>query len=583
MEDIFSPFVDLINPVFEKISDFVNTGLGEGEFYARFILWIIIFSVLKIVLSKISDSKGPKTAIAVGLSLLGVVGIPAGIVQTIFKVYSLIFFIAFFGFLFYLLYIFNKKIEGMFGQNNLINFVFYIIVLFLVIMLKNTAVNIFPQIESIFSLVIGILFILVLASAARLFGGMTDGNAEKTENKFHKLGLKILGGAQVGAKGLAHITGKGLNKLKKVPHSKLGKNLARSIRGDFFNNFTIYEMKDFLGSIYVIGGFLSEGQNLKGKGKISKSKIDNLENSLNNFYRLSKSLMGDISRIHDSNTLKKELDEQRQNVNNVLLLLDKKNKLKTLKDNINGDECQISDVSFQWNSSEINNLLKKIYGYFNSRINDFYSGTNFNEMSIVLDIGAIDEERKRLETLFRNDYEHYKKVKKIHEDSSKLLSEFSSLNIGINDNLKNIISQWMKNFDLDSSLNDAKSNAIKLLNQEIKRISKSVDDKTRQPLELLKLLKKELSELLKEEKKLISNQDNKDKRYYLSLQKLLADIVQKFNTVTDGEFSSIISTKYDEFKTINDLLKDLIKNKDFDYNFKEETYLLEQLGELLNK
>jgi len=94
-DDVFETFSDLLGAPVTAITNFVSgSGDATGEFYSRFLIFLIVFSVAYIGMLKVKNSlnmtqKGPFTTIAIAFGFIGAFAMPQSYVQTLFQTYGL--------------------------------------------------------------------------------------------------------------------------------------------------------------------------------------------------------------------------------------------------------------------------------------------------------------------------------------------------------------------------------------------------------------------------------------------------------------------------------------------------------------
>lgn len=136
LEDLFEVFFSLFGPFYQELSNFISSGVNpQGEFYARFVIWFIIFLILKIVLGVArkhlnfgDDTKKPFNVIAGALALVGAVGIPALLLRTIFSLFGFFIAFGFLGVIFWIFFVFYKKFTSKFGGKSIFSFIFLVII-----------------------------------------------------------------------------------------------------------------------------------------------------------------------------------------------------------------------------------------------------------------------------------------------------------------------------------------------------------------------------------------------------------------------------------------------------------------------
>lgn len=148
-EDVFSSIYQLFGTSVHKLVSIVSGTttdsevIKEGIFYARFLLWLVMFSLLYILIGivppfKDSGKKGPQVAIAIALSVVGVVGLSNDLITYIFAIYGTVFFtilalavVGLFAYFYYRI----KDNENLKGMQH--------VILFIMLLILNTFISAF--------------------------------------------------------------------------------------------------------------------------------------------------------------------------------------------------------------------------------------------------------------------------------------------------------------------------------------------------------------------------------------------------------------------------------------------------------
>ena len=603
MSDVFKPIFDILSPITNALNSYIQTGqTGIGEFYARFIMWIILFSILKIVLDTVlskvnssSDNKTPRNVIAGALSILGVVGIPSFAVRMIFTTYSAIAFIAAIGFLMYLLFVANKKLEEQFGANKFVSLIVYSIATMMLFLSQSVIAKSFPDLkntsDTIFSILIPIMTIMIMITIGRMMGEFGQSAAGREDVKWRGIGRRIFNKISSTGKSLGESVGSGIRTLRKFSGSPNVKNLLTEMGRDF-TSIPQKDLEGFLRHIYAVGDFLTVGTNLYSEYSrdesrivvIEKKYVDRLEKANSKLPSLIKKMSAGISRLEES-AGKQNLTQKIDDLNSVLSDLSIKKRLNNLKKTGKSQSGYIvNKVTYGWNDfDKINSAIKGISEIYHV----FYENYNFiknkskevtSEFGIIMDLDEIDEESKGLLKNFQNRKEIFESIGKLR---SSAITNFKTLFEDhrdfiankFTDSLIRDVRDWISSPDyvLDDKLIETHKRVLdffskqdKELNSMIKSVKKGANPEGAKTIEqihaLLSSIAKDLESIYSKEADLVAKYDSEMKAYYKSMINICANFSSNSSIITNESFVGSLNKEASGMLELKQFLEKELEN-----------------------
>ncbi|MBN2880631.1 hypothetical protein JXM83_01135 [Candidatus Woesearchaeota archaeon] len=491
MIDALEPLFELFSPILVSLQDFIRTGSGQpGEFYARVIIWVILFLLFKIGIGLFSAKLGdsavkPLKWVAALLGILGAVGIPAELLSTMFGMFGFLVFLGFVGFWIYIGFMLYKLVTKVFGTNPMFSFVFLAVAQVLLVILRNVVVKSFSSlqfIDTLFSLLITTMGAIVFVNFLLVLGHFFSGSSLSGKINFNGLRkagvfVGVLGSGMLkGLKKLPGTTGKAFEYIKGSIPQKDMQNFLTKLAQEFvtFGKFIVYvqrsKVPEILKDFFDSGKLLEKDLNsyMKDLGKVSESEFKEKQ-----FDAISK--VFEVFKEIDFTSMKKIFEDK-----NAVFEFYSEDILKKL--------YAIIQESYKVIFAAVKD--PKFSEYFPSR-NEYKA-----EVTFAFDLKNIREESVKAEKNIFSLIEYLRDFPKAQEDVKKEFSDLEHEAV-FSEELKNGIKNSFENSDFSYKSVEQLSNMLKNVTSISKSLKNSESKKDKkQFLKAFEKLKKIKSQIV---------------------------------------------------------------------------------------
>ena len=622
MGDVFSDLYSIISPVTDSIANFAKTGYDPlGEFYSKVLICVAVFIAFRLLVNlaaaKIGiDSSKNKVAIntfVLMIALASAFAIPASILRTMFSLggFTIIFLIV--GVVGYGIYFLHKKISDMSGQNNVLNFIIYIVILLGLIVLKKYAIDWIPDLTQILNKVFGLLIpmmslmcVFSFISAAGGFLGKASpaGSIERKNSERRWLRGKW-------------------RSLKDKMHSGFARNLFSHTKGAKYD----FDPKQVI--VEIVRGTNDMGRFFTGCDAVVKSGTPLDKVHVDTFEANSKSVEDNLKKLRKETNLLEDNEKKNELLTrtdsyiaffkdiNIRQGISKIRSSKKSKGS--SDKFYVLDAnSFIWmgNMQNIVIALKDHYSYFFSLYNKYgeyfpKESTFENELAISLNVKSIEEETEKLMVIINESEKSYLKAKQMRHDALDLYkglesahpNAFMSYSVKysmhshfLDDFLTWIGANGKEYLINENSVGIHENNVIRHGLHKYRSAMRSHmhslkrGDKSGQFEQELRLMENVSSyvdklyfilfDLLRLEMKIVKDSELKKTAYFESLQKIISQITNESGMIDDKDFSNTLAPRMQELSRISGELNNIRESRlsvSYEFEYNEERRLLNEL------
>lgn len=622
MDNVFSTLYGLISPLTDPIANFAKTGSDPfGEFYSKALIGIVIFLVLKFFInlaaSKMSiDTTKNKVSInllAVVIALISAFTIPRELLRTMFSIggFTIVFMI--FGIVAFGVYWFHTKISGAFGQNKIINFIFYVVFLLLIVFVKKPLMGAVPflseSINMFFTALLPILSLLCLFSfvsvGADFFKGSNYASSIERKNSMGRW-----------------VKGKWRSLKDKVPEGFV-KNIFSRVKGAKYDFDPKPVIVDIARGTNDIGRFFTGCDGLLKAGTpLDKIHLDTFEANY-------KTIETNLNKLKKETNLLEENERKGELLSRIdsyiaffkdIKVREGIAKLRSSKKSKDAsDKFYILDANtFIWvhNCQSIIIALKDHYSYFYNlynKYNDYFpkESTFENELAVALNVKSIEEETEKLIVVLSASEKTYLKAKKLRQDAFDIYKGLESSHpdafvsystkYSMHSHFLDDFLTWVGANGKDYLINE---NSVRIHENNVIRsglhkyrhslkrhlVSLKKSDKDKQFEQEIKFLENVgsyidrlyfvLFDLLKLELDLVKGEELKKANYFESLQKIILQMTNEASLIDDKEFAEKLAPKMQELSRISGELNNLRESRlsvSYEFEYREEQRLLNEL------